>query len=244
MKNELKTHHLRVYGRKIELIERLVKFRANIRECRVVIQRLKPEEIPFSTNTIAVPNQMVTRSAKRRAVSYQRPAHEAREIAPVDTVSIANQMVTKGAKRRAISYQKPAHEARTIAPINAKKKQKKNRKRAPKKNSVVSIQPSLRPNEMVWSYVRGFPWWPGIVESETVDGKYTIHFFGDYSRYDVHKKNIKHFMEGFLQYAEVTKTSKLLYKAAEEAKIFLYSNRPTRCYICQMLDIKRTLLAK
>lgn len=90
---------------------------------------------------------MVTRSAKRRAESYQQPA-EAREIAPVDTVSTSNQMVTKGAKRRAISYQKPAHEAGEIAPIIAKKNQKKNRKRGPKK--IVLCQFSHRYDRMKW----------------------------------------------------------------------------------------------
>lgn len=118
MKNELKTHHLSVYGRKIELIERLVKFRANLRECRVIINRLMPEEIPLSSKIMTVPNQIVTRSAKQRAILVQKAAIESGEIASVDTVSIKNQIATRSAKRRAISYQQPAQETREIAPVD------------------------------------------------------------------------------------------------------------------------------
>lgn len=60
-----------------------------------------------------------------------------------------------------------------------------------------------------------------------------ISFFGDYSSYVVHKKNLKHFMEGFTEYSKLKNTSKLLYRAIEETKIFLFgADRPQRCYIC------------
>lgn len=105
------------------------------------------------------------------------------------------------------------------------------------------MPPALRQLEMVWAYVRGSPYWPGIIEAELPDGKYKIHFFGDYTTCNVNKSKIKHFLEGFNDYSKMKKPTNLLIKAVEESKIFLFeAQKPHRCYICQMLDLRKTYL--
>lgn len=73
---------------------------------------------------------------------------------------------------------------------------------------------------MIWAHVRGYPNWPGIIKSETPNGKYVIHFFGDYTRSELTKSKIMHLMEGFNQFA-TSKPSIQLKKAINEAKLFV-----------------------
>lgn len=74
--------------------------------------------------------------------------------------------------------------------------------KTPKKR-IIQLQVSLpcfHVNELIWAYVRGYPSWPGVIESITARGKFLIHFFGDYSRAEVTKSCITNFYEGFKQY--------------------------------------------
>lgn len=104
--------------------------------------------------------------------------------------------------------------------------------------SVNTLMPAFHKYELVWAYIRGFATWPGVIEEILSNGKYRIHFFGDYTRSDVTRKNITHFFEGFNQFAQNFGNVKLM-KAVEEAKIFLFdSNKPNVCYVCYMLALK------
>lgn len=207
-----------MHGRKAELIARIVEFQKqySLRDCKVVLHRMTPEFIQQQTK-----NKTASIACQNAPNSYQ--------------------IVTRGAKRRIMCPQPPTQREK-IAVVKAKKV--RGRKECRKiVSNVLTMQPSLQRNEMVWAYVRGFQYYPGILEDETPDGKYIIHFFGDYSRANVHKKNIKHFMEGYLKYSEQKNAPKLLFKAVEESKIFLFSSRPHRCYICHMLEIKKSFNA-
>lgn len=108
--------------------------------------------------------------------------------------------------------------------------------------TVISMPPALDKYELVWARVRGFPFWPGIIEEETKRGKYNIHFFGDYSKSEVTKSRILHFFEGFRSYSEHERPTKQLHRAVEEAKYLLFmENRSNSCFICDMLANKRNL---
>lgn len=43
------------------------------------------------------------------------------------------------------------------------------------------LMPNLYRYRLVWAHMKGFPFWPGVVEDMLPNGKYLIHFFGDYS---------------------------------------------------------------
>lgn len=102
--------------------------------------------------------------------------------------------------------------------------------------------PSLHEHELVWGYVRGFPSWPGVIEKILSNGKYKLHFFGDYTRADINRKSITHFFEGFNEFSSNYNNIKLQ-KAIEEAKIFLFDlgKNPQECYVCQVLAFKDRL---
>lgn len=109
-----------------------------------------------------------------------------------------------------------------------------------KKRSVQCLVrlPSFRIYEFVWAYVRGFAYWPGVIESETKKGKYVVHFFGDYTRAEVGRNRIAHFFEGFEQYSGHNGNHKLE-KAINEARIFLVSERTIdECMVCQIPIMK------
>lgn len=100
------------------------------------------------------------------------------------------------------------------------------------------LMPSLHKYELVWAYIRGFPSWPGVIEDILPNGKFRIHFFGDYSRSDVNRKFITHFFEGFNQFSHNFGNLKLK-KAVEESRIFLFDQHKTSdCYVSQMLELK------
>lgn len=110
-------------------------------------------------------------------------------------------------------------------------------------SSVVSLMPSLRQYEIVWAKVRGFCFWPGIIEEETPKGKYKIHFFGDYTTSEVTRNKIIHFLEGFNSYSTDSTINKKLVKAVEECKIFLFDkNVNGLCFICRMIELKKKLI--
>lgn len=103
-------------------------------------------------------------------------------------------------------------------------------------------QPNFQINEFVWAYVRGFAYWPGIIESVTTKGQYVIHFFGDYTRAEVGKNRVVHFFEGFEQYSGHNGNHKLE-KAIKEASIFLVGQRTfTECMVCKIPAMKAVCL--
>lgn len=63
-----------------------------------------------------------------------------------------------------------------------------------------ALMPSLHLHQLIWAYIRGFPFWPGVIEKLLPNGKYRIHFFGDYSHADVTRRCILNFFEGFSQF--------------------------------------------
>lgn len=102
--------------------------------------------------------------------------------------------------------------------------------------------PTLNINEFVWAYVRGYAYWPGVIESVNSKGKHVIHFFGDYSRAEVGRNRIVHFFEGFEQYSGHNGNHKLE-KAIKEARIFLVSERTFNdCKVCALLTMKADVL--
>lgn len=101
--------------------------------------------------------------------------------------------------------------------------------------------PSFEINEIVWAYVRGFAYWPGVLESMTKKGKYVVHFFGDYTRAEVGRNRIAHFLEGFEQYSGHNGNAKLE-KAIQEARIFLVTERTfDECMVCKIPRMKSTI---
>lgn len=116
---------------------------------------------------------------------------------------------------------------------------KKRRKLRKSVSSLVMLQPSLRPFEMIWAHIKGYANWPGIIEKETSDGKFLVHFFGDYSRSVVSKNKIMHLMEGFQIYSKAAKPTILLIKAIKEAQKFILDDKRDECPICEMLAIKQ-----
>lgn len=109
-------------------------------------------------------------------------------------------------------------------------------------SSLFPLKPALKQYEMVWVHISSFPNWPGIIEEETKMGKYSIHFFGDYTRSVVTKGKIMHLMKGFNHFSTVEKPSALLCKAIKEAQFFILDTDRASCPICDMLNIKHGLI--
>lgn len=108
--------------------------------------------------------------------------------------------------------------------------------------NIIIMQPALIKYEMVWARVRGYAFWPGILEEETKKGKFKIHFFGDYTTSVVGKSKILHFMEGFSGYARQERPTITLHKAVEEARYFLFQKTiPTSCFLCDLLALKQRM---
>lgn len=112
-------------------------------------------------------------------------------------------------------------------------------KRIPKPTN--ALMPAIHLNELVWAYVRGSPYWPGVVEEMLPNGKYSIHFFGDYTKFPVSRHNIITYFDGFNQFSCNFGNMKL-HKAVEEAKIFLFDAfNPQQCYVCKMTALKKSM---
>lgn len=105
-----------------------------------------------------------------------------------------------------------------------------------------ALMPPLKQYELVWAYIRGFPSWPAVIEKILPNGKFTVHFFGDYTRAEVARRNILNYFEGFNQFSCNFGNIKLQ-KAVEEAKFLLFEKPyPNECFVCKVLEYKRQLL--
>lgn len=77
--------------------------------------------------------------------------------------------------------------------------------------------PALHKYELVWTYIKGYSSWPGVIEDISSNGKFIIHFFSGYTRAEVTRKYVTNYFEGFEQFACNFGNMKLR-KAIEEAK--------------------------
>lgn len=102
-----------------------------------------------------------------------------------------------------------------------------------------ALMPTLHKHELVWAYIKGFPSWPGVIEEFMPNGKVLVHFFGDYSRGEITRRNLMNYFEGFNRFSCNFGNVKLK-KAVEEAKFFLFGNENMdECYVCKVLEFKR-----
>lgn len=101
----------------------------------------------------------------------------------------------------------------------AKQVRRKPRSVCKKRSLAVIAPPDVSPYSICWIKIRGYNDWPGVIERE-INGKYEIHFFGDYSRAIVGKAKITNFFEGFSLFHN-TFDAPLLKKAIKEACICL-----------------------
>lgn len=119
----------------------------------------------------------------------------------------------------------------------------KNRKSRKFVANIVTMMPTLEIYEIVWCRIRGYPTWPGVIEEHTSDGKYLNHFFGDFTRAKVTKSKIYHYLDGYVNYTKI-KPSAMLVKSVTESQMFLFEeNKPTKCYICEMMKLKKAIIA-
>lgn len=122
------------------------------------------------------------------------------------------------------------------------KKKRVNRKKV--KSLSLVTPPDLSQYAVCWVKVKGYTDWPGVIERITNDGKYEIHFFGDYTTSIVTKSKITNFFEGFSLFSSTFDAPKLN-KAITEAGICMMKNpKPETCYICEILKMKANLFAK
>lgn len=104
-------------------------------------------------------------------------------------------------------------------------------------------QPQFKINEFVWAHVRGFAYWPGVIEEIEPKDKFTIHFFGDYTRATVGRNAISHFLEGFEQYSN--NKNRKLQKAVKEARILLLDKETIdECLVCKLLVLRKEIIEK
>lgn len=117
-------------------------------------------------------------------------------------------------------------------------KKKKAKKRGKKIRQLPLITPpDLSMFAICWVKVRGFKDWPGVIES-CVNGIYTIHFFGDYTRSTVTKKALTNFYEGFSLFSHTFDTPDLS-KAIKEACICLMKHpNPSNCLVCDIFSYR------
>lgn len=125
----------------------------------------------------------------------------------------------------------------TASPARRQRRGNKSRKMVA---NILTLQPSYRNFELVWAHLRGYPLWPAIIEDECLNGKYTIHFFGDHTRATVTKSKIFHSFEGFSRYTKLNSTNTLLHKAVREMHLFIFEkDKLQSCCICDLLKMKR-----
>lgn len=124
----------------------------------------------------------------------------------------------------------------TEVTIRTKARKGQNRTKIPK-NALV---PCFYKHELVWAHLKGFPYWPGVIEDFLPNEKLLIHFFGDYTKGFVGRHHIKNYFEGFTQFSCNFGNVKL-HKAVEEAKYFLLGQRKNdTCAVCEILNYKKT----
>lgn len=99
--------------------------------------------------------------------------------------------------------------------------------------------PDLNRFAICWVKIRGYKDWPGVIE-DCVNGKYIIHFFGDYSiSTPVTRYKITNFYEGFSLFKHTFDDHKLR-KAVQEACICLMNEpSPSSCLVCSILITQR-----
>lgn len=148
---------------------------------------------------------------------------------------------------RSMTGEPPEKKSRIINPANnglaTKSKKVQRQKPIPMKkipSTALCLKPALRKFEMVWAHVKGYRNWPGIIEGETPNGQFTIHFFGDFSRSNVSKHKIMHLLEGFKDYANIEKPTALLVRAITEAQMFILDQNRKTCPICELQKLKQS----
>lgn len=104
--------------------------------------------------------------------------------------------------------------------------------------------PDLNLFAISWVKIRGYKDFPAVVEHHYPNGKYGVHFFGDYPTAIVTKKQITNFYEGFSLFNK-TFENLLLKKAITEAVICLSQKpNPSSCFVCDILDHKHKMFQK
>lgn len=134
----------------------------------------------------------------------------------------------------------PKNEASmAMIPSSTARRQRRGNKGRKMVASILTLQPSCRSFELIWANLKGYPLWPAIIEEECPNGKYAIHFFGDYTRATVTKSKIVHFFEGFSLYSKLNSSNTLLHKAVREMHLFIFEkDNMQSCCICDVLLMK------
>lgn len=116
------------------------------------------------------------------------------------------------------------------------RKKKATTKRTKRQSNHLALitPPDLTQYAICWVKIRGYKDWPGVIESH-VNGKYSVHFFGDYTTSVVARGKITNFYEGFSLFCHTFDAPKLQ-KAVQEACICLMQNdNPDSCYVCAIM---------
>lgn len=123
------------------------------------------------------------------------------------------------------------------------KRQQNRSQRRTRKIVTLVRQPQFHLNEFVWAHVRGFPYWPGVIEEVDSKGKYNIHFFGDYTRAKLGRNSIIQFYEGFEQHSYDKNGNAKLQKAINEARVLLLTNEKIdECLVCRIPKMQKDFL--
>lgn len=268
MKEKLRSRNLSVTGRKLDLVTRLktddeknLKLIYNIRPCKVVLQRIDKEQLlnylspkttlkkktvtatSFTTRSKTAVKQdhvhnassemVIGRVTRSKTAAKRDHVHDASSEAVMSHITRSKAT----GKRDLVQYNDaPLPKRPRIEHAHASKP--KDRRKSKLVSNLLSLKPALHKYEMVWAHVCGFANWPGIIEEETVAGKYRIHFFGDYTKGDVTKGKIMHLMEGFNHYTTSQASTIRLIKAIKEAQLFIFDVNRSSCPICDMLKLK------
>lgn len=253
MRLELQIMGLSTKGKKYDLISRLQSMKKlledhEIKDCKVVLSRSDIQKYtPSSENQSQVKtnktrqdlesNGPTTRFKRGVPSTSTSTEKKGQVIAAKILQDLESNGPTTGLKntmkRRRIEAPPPSRPNQNNA---------NRRRKSTLKTSTLSLKPSLYKYELVWAHVKGYPIWPGIIEDELPNGKYRIHFFGDYSRSDVNKTKIMHLMEGFDHYTAMVEPSTLLLKAMHECKLFVFEQNRKTCPICEVFKMKMSTI--
>lgn len=218
---------------------------ANIYQCRVMLNRnfvssylskqqsLNEERAIKKSQTIKT---IIEASSCNEAVAHRTRKQTAARITDRQA-KIDEQLTHENLKRK--------HETAISIPKAKRAKVAPRKTRAKSVRVMNALMPAFHVFELVWGYVRGYPSWPGVIESISPKGKMVIHFFGDYTKAELNRNAITHFFEGFNQFERHFGNVKLQ-KAVAEARIFLLdSGRDSNeCYVCKILMLKKQLYAR
>lgn len=90
-------------------------------------------------------------------------------------------------------------------------------------------QPEYSVAEVVWAKIRGYPWWPGIVNSVQNDDPeeviFKVSFFGDTTHAFLDETKVAKFEANFTQYEAEGRNSKKLLRSIAEAEAHLKENK-------------------